>query len=281
MLSVRCGYAAFVAVMCVSVARAGEPVVTLPAPPFAVPFLPSVSGDWTVTIGIEGRAKPDFEGSAHYMAAPVPIFSVRRAGTARPFRSPRDSAGISLLELAGFSMGPVGKIVMARTAADFGALNGLGNVATAFEVGGFVQYFPVDWFRARAEIRQGFGGHHGVVADLSGDFIVPLSPQWTLSGGPRFTFESTEAVAPYFSINAAQAAASGLPAFSAKGGAHSTGAGAQLRYQIGPQWEVHSYIEYQRLLGGAANSPLVNLRGSPDQVTAGIGVSYSFDIGVR
>ena len=262
------------------VAASAEPLVTLPAPPVWPSFLPSVSGDWTVTVGAEGRVRPDFDGARHDMAVPVPIFSVRRAGTPAAFHSPRDSAGVSLLDLMGFSAGPVGKIVMARKAADFAELAGLGNVATAFEVGGFIQYFPVDWFRARAEVRQGFGGHHGIVADLLGDVIVPLSPQWTLSGGPRLSLESTDALAPYFSINPAQAAASGLPTFSARGGAHSAGAGAQLRYQIAPQWEAHTYVEYQRLLGSAAASPLVTQRGSPDQVTAGVGLSYSFDIGV-
>jgi MipA family protein len=78
-----------------------------------------------------------------------------------------------------------------------------------------------------------------------------------------------------------QAMTSGLPVFNAKGGAHSYGAGAQVSYRINPQWEVHSYIEYERLLGDAASSPLVTLRGSPNQTTFGIGASYSFDIKIR
>jgi outer membrane protein len=56
-----------------------------------------------------------------------------------------------------------------------------------------------------------------------------------------------------------------------------------LKYPIGfnPQWEVHSYVEYERLLGDAANSPLVTARGSPNQTTVGIGASYSFDFKIR
>jgi outer membrane protein len=212
-----------------------QPVVVLPAPPVTLPFLPSISGDWTVTVGAGGEMKPDFEGAKHYLLSPVPIFSVHRAGSPDRFKSPRDSAGITLLDFAGFHAGPVGKIVGARTASSYTELNGLGDVKTAFELGGFVEYFPVDGFRARAEVRQGFGGHHGVVADLSGDFIVPVSQQWTVSGGPRFTLESTSATAPYFGINPAQALASGLPTFDAKGGAHSIGAGAQIRDQVNPQ----------------------------------------------
>jgi outer membrane protein len=280
-LIVRGGCAALAAAMWSPMAASAQPAFILPAPPPSLPFLSSVSGDWTVMVGAGGEATPDFEGSKRYMANAVPIFSVYRAGSPDRFHSPRDNAGITLFDFDGFYAGPVGKFVMARTASSDNTLRGLGDVNAAIEVGGFAEYFPVDWFRTRVEVRQGFGGHHGVVADFSGDFIVPLSQRWTLSGGPRFTVENTNATAPYFSITPAQAMASGLPMFDAKGGAHSTGAGAQVRYQIDPQWEAHSYAEYQHLLGAAAASPLVKLRGSPDQATVGLGISYSFDFRVR
>jgi len=112
-------------------------------------------------------------------------------------------------------------------------------------------------------------------------FIVPVTRGITISGGPRFAWESTDAISPYFSINAAQAMATGLPIFNAMGGAHSAGAGMQVKYQINPQWEVHSFVEYDRLLGDAANSPLVTARGSVNQTTVGIGASYSFDVKIR
>ena len=281
MLGVRGACAALVAAMWLPLAVSAQPAFILPAPPSTLPFLSSVSGDWTVTVGAGGEIKPDFEGSKRYMVGPVPIFSIHRAGSPERFHGPRDNAGIALFEYDGFFAGPVGKFVMARTASSDNTLKGLGDVNAAVELGGFAEYFPVDWFRTRVEVRQGFGGHHGVVADFSGDFIVPLSERWTLSGGPRFTLENTAATAPYFGITPAQAMASGLPVFNAKGGAHSTGAGAQVRYQINPQWEVHSYVEYQHLLGAAAASPLVKQRGSPDGVTAGLGGSYSFDFRVR
>ena len=258
-----------------------QPVVTLPAPPFTLPFLPLLTGDWTVKVGAGGEYRPAFEGANRSMLSPIPIFSIRRAGKPDQFRGPRDAGGIAFLEMAGFRAGPAFKYVAARNAADFAELRGLGDVNAAIEVGGFLEYFPVEWLRGRVEVLQGFGGHHGVVANFSADLIVPVVPQWTLSGGPRFTAQTAAAIAPYFGVNLAQAMASGLPQFSARGGAHSVGAGAQLRYQINPQWEVHSYVEYQRLLGDAAASPLVQQRGSPNQVTVGLGASYSFNVRVQ
>jgi outer membrane protein len=258
-----------------------QTAVTLPAPPFELPLVPPVSGNWTVMVGVGGEYKPDFEGAKRNTLSPVPIFSIRRAGSTEQFRGPRDGASIALIAFGDLRAGPVGKFVASRKANSYSELNGLGDVNAAIELGGFVEYFPVDWFRARVELRQGFGGHHGVVADVSADVIVPVMQRFTVSGGPRFTWESTNATSPYFGIDAVQAMATGLPAFNAKGGAHSIGAGAQVSYRINPQWEVHSYIEYERLLGDAAASPLVTFRGSPNQTTIGIGASYSFDVKIR
>jgi outer membrane protein len=258
-----------------------QTVFTLPAPPSELPMVPSVSGNWTVMVGVGGDYKPDFEGAKRSMFSPVPIFAIRRAGSAEQFRGPRDSASIALIDFGDLRAGPAAKFVSSRKASSYSELNGLGDVKTTVELGGFIEYYPVDWFRTRGELRQGIGGHHGVVADLSADVIVPVIQRLTLSAGPRFTWESTNATAPYFGIDAVQAIASGLPAFNAKGGAHSVGAGAQVSYRINPQWEAHAYVEYERLLGDAANSPLVTLRGSPNQTTVGIGASYAFDFKIR
>jgi MipA family protein len=281
----RSRLAAFVAALGITVSLPGlasaQTAFTLPAPPFQVPFLPSVSGDWTLTIGAGGEYKPDFEGSKHALFSPVPIFSLRRAGAAEQFHGPRDGASIAVIDFGDLQAGPTAKFVSSRKASSYSELNGLGDVNAAFEFGGFIQYFPVDWFRLRNETRQGFGGHHGIVSDFSADFILPVARGLTVSAGPRFTLESSKATSPYFSIDAAQAMATGLSLFDAKGGPHSAGAGAQISYRIDMHWEVHSYVEYQRLLGDAARSPLVTVRGSVNQTTVGFGASYSFDFKIR
>lgn len=273
--------AAFGAMASFPKAASAQTTFTVPAPPFELPYLPTLSGTWTATIGAEGAYKPDFEGANASMLSPVPIMYIRRAGSADAFHSPRDNASIALIDFGNLRAGPAAKFVSARHQSSNSALYGLGDVDAAFEIGGFIEYFPVDWFRLRNETRAGLGGHRGVVSDFSADFIVPVTRALTFSAGPRFTWESTEATAPYFSIDAAQAMATGLSTFDAKGGAHSAGAGAQVRYRIKPQWEVHSYVEYDRLLGDAAKSPLVTARGSVNQITVGIGASYSFDFKIR
>jgi MipA family protein len=253
-------------------------VWTLPVPAVSLPYLPTPAGLWTVTIGAGGSFRPDFEGATHYLLRPVPIFSVQRAGSRQQFIGPRDGASIALLDTGGFRAGPVVTSLPSRKVSSDAALNGLNDISTTYELGGFVEYFPVDWFRVRAEVRRGFGGSDGVFADVFADAIVPVWDRLTWSAGPRLSFANTHGTAPFFGIDQTGALASGLPVFNASGGLHSVGVGTQLRYQITPQWETHSYVEYQRLEGDAAASPLITQRGSPNQTTFSIGASYSFDV---
>lgn len=236
------------------------------------------SSDWTVTLGVEGRVLPEFEGAANSILRPVPIFRVRKAGTEEKFRAPRDGASIGLLNAGRFTLGPTLKVRLPRKESASGDLRGLGDVDWAVEAGVFAEFWPADWLRTRVELRQGFGGHHGLVSDLTADVVMPVAPRLTLSGGPRLTLTSAAATTPYFSVTAAQSAASGLSVYDAGGGLRSYGAGAQARYAWTPRWASHVFVEYERLAGDAANSPLVAQRGARDQIQVGIGTTYSFDV---
>jgi outer membrane protein len=256
----------------------------LPSTPASPPaaYSPPVP-DWIVTIGVEGRVVPAWAGASESAPALTgfPLFSVRQQGSPPDFPGARDSIGFSLIDLGQIKIGPAFKLVWQRKASDYAALNGLGDVGYALQAGGFAEYWPVPWLRLRGEARQGFGGETGVTGDLFADAIAPAGP-WTLSAGPRLTLQSAAATGPYFSITAAQSAAStvsglpALPVYRAGGGLYSYGAGSMVQYTVDPQWTAHAIFEYERLTGSAADSPLVTQRGSPDQFTYGLGVTYSF-----
>jgi len=237
------------------------------------------SGPWTVTLGAEARVLPSYEGSANSRVLPVPLFDIRRAGTPREFQAPRDGASIGILEFDRFRLGPTLKVRLPRDQDDDSALRGLGDIPFAVELGGFVEYWPLQWLRTRGELRQGFNGHHGLTGDISADAVLPIAPQLTFSFGPRLSIDSGSTMRTYFGIDPVQSALSGLPAYTPSGGVRSFGVGAMARYELTPQWATHVFVEYERLTGPAADSPLVWLRGSRDQVTAGIGITYAFDVG--
>jgi MipA family protein len=260
-------------------AFAADPALNLPPPPDFLPFSSALVSDWTVTLGVAGQIEPRFEGSKSFIFSPTPILSIRRAGSPEKFESSTDSPSISLIDFGQFSAGPVGKFIPSRDSS--ANLPGLRKVGAAFELGGFAEYFPVDWFRTRLEVRKGIGGHSGIVADLSADIIVPITQRLTISGGPRLSLKDRRALSPYFDISPIQSLVSGLPPYQVKSSAYSTGAGAQVSYMLTSQWEISTFVEYDRLLGSAAKSPLVKQRGSTNQFTVGIGLSYTFDVKIK
>jgi len=259
----------------------------LPAPTAAsvaapAAYVPPVP-DWIVTIGAELRIGPKWAGApdGKFGLTGGPLFSIRRVGTPPDYFGPRDSFGFPIVDLGQFKLGPAVQIVWQRKASSDTALNGLGDVNFAVQAGAFAEYWPVQWLRLHGELRQGFGGEKGVTGDLFLDAVVPAG-QWRFSAGPRLTVQSTAAVSPYFSITPAQSAGStvaglpALPVYHASGGFYSYGAGTQAEYFFNTQWAAHVFVEYQRLTGSAADSPLVIQRGSPNQLTFGLGATYAF-----
>lgn len=257
-------------VLAAGAAAAGEkrdPISAFLSPPF------------TVTLGAEARLLPRWDGSADQRFLPLPVFSIRPAGTPYRFQSPRDGIAFGLIDTGNFRFGPVGKLRTPHKASNDAKLAGLGDVGWTVEAGAFVEYWWVPWLRTRAEVRQGIGGHSGIVGDLMADAVWPVTHQLMLSAGPRITFASAAALNPYFGVDAAQSVASGLPAYDARGGLRSYGAGAQARYAWTRQWATHVYAEYERLAASPGDSPIVTQRGSRDQWTFGAGITYTFDIG--
>lgn len=255
-------------------------------PPLSTPVAAKASlaePDWVVTIGGEIRADPAWPGAPTtlYMPGGYPLFNIRKPGEPPFFFGARDGFGVPFYGSGPLEIGPVGTINFPRYSSQYAQLRGLGDIGWGVELGAYAQYWPVSWLRIRGELRQGIGSETGQTGNLYIDAVVPVG-QFRFSGGPRFTAETTAALSPYFSVTPAQAAGSGgfgfpaLTPYNVSGGFYSVGGGSQVEYFFDPRWQVHAIFEYERITGSAANSPLVTMRGSPNQYTIGAGATYSF-----
>jgi MipA family protein len=235
--------------------------------------------DWIITLGADARAVPRYMGSNQWAMVPVPYFDQHLPGKPEPFHSPRDETGVAVFNNSVLVIGPVGSLIWPRRQTASASLNGIGNVGYTLQVGGFVDYWAVEWLRMRVEALQGFNAANGVIANFAADAVIPLSPALILSGGPRARVDTAPAESPYFSITQAQSISSALPAYSAGGGWQAVGAGTQARYRFNPAWATYSFIEYDKLIGATAASPIVSgPGGSTNQWTFGIGLTYSFAV---
>lgn len=230
-----------------------------------------------MTLGGYVTAQPDYEGSDDYEAGFKPIFNIRQEGSKEWLSLPDDAGGFALYSTSNFRIGPAFSFIESRDSSDNKALHGLRDVDWTIEAGAFIEYWPRDWLRTRVELLQGLNGGEGFVANLSADGVWRPSEKWQFTLGPRLQFVNDQYNDTYFSIDAKESARSGLRQFDADGGLHSVGAGFSATYNWTPRFATKFFAEYDRLLGDAADSPIVDDRGSADQVTVGIGASYTFE----
>lgn len=254
-------------------------------PAFAADPAPSLlanepASGWIVTLGATGQIGPKYDGASKAGFSGMPSLSWRRIGEDAGFSAPDDSLDYALYETKVFSFGPVASFRSGRYSGIDSKLFGLRDVPWTVEVGAFAEFWPIeDRLRTRVEVRQGFHGHHGVVADLSVDWVEKFG-DFTLSGGPRLSLGDKAFMRRNFGVSAGESALNGwLAPFAAKGGVKSAGVGAALDYRWSPIWTTTVFAKYDRLLGDADRSPIVRVLGQRDQVTFGVGATYSFKIG--
>jgi outer membrane scaffolding protein for murein synthesis (MipA/OmpV family) len=191
-----------------------------------------------------------------------------------PFEAPDESFDYALVKANGFAIGPVVNWEGVRSARDVGAA--LPKVKFSIEPGAFVSYSVSDSFRLRAELRKGVTGHKGWIGTAGADFIARDRDDWLFSIGPRVTWSDNRYHDAWFGVRPSDAAPSGLPAYNPKGGIEAVGAAASFLTRLSGRWGLYTYAKYDRLVGDAADSPIVRRLGSRDQLSGGVGLSYTF-----
>ncbi|NNM75547.1 MipA/OmpV family protein [Sphingomonas sp. ID1715] len=231
-------------------------------------------GGRRVRVGVGAQLTPSYPGADEVSVGPFGDLSIARVGRTFTFEAPDESFGFSLLGRDGFGIGPAVSLQGSRKDKDVGVP--IGKVKTTVEAGGFVQYQYRENWRLRAELRKGLGGHDGLIGDVSADFIMRDGDRYVFSIGPRVTITDKDYQRAYFGVTPAQSAATGLTSYSPGGGVQSVGGTAGLVYQFSDKWGAFGYARYDRLVGDAADSPLVRRYGSRDQFSGGLALTYTF-----
>ena len=232
--------------------------------------------DLRVRVGLGGQLKPKFIGSDETRLQPLFDLDLARGDNEFPFEAPDDSFGIRLLSKGGFAIGPAANIQSKRKESDVGAP--VGRVKTTIEVGGFAEYQASDSIRIRADLRKGLGGHDGLVGSVGADYVWRDGDRYVFSIGPRALFSNARFQRAYFGVNSAAALASGLPVYRPDGGLYAVAAASGLSYQFNPRFGMFGYARYERLVGDAAKSPIIRELGSRNQLSGGVGLSYTFTV---
>lgn len=232
-----------------------------------------------VRLGVGAGFRSDYQGSDDYELMVLPILTATNmlGFNFTPFALSYNLAQYnSASGLWGLTLGP-------RVAADFGrdedannALAGLGDVDASILPGGFIN-LRLGPAMASVEIGQDVAdGHGGTVADFGLTTFVPITQQIMLMPGISATWVDEDYMQSYYGINATQAANSAYTVYNADGGFKTIGASVNAIYAINENWAANALLSYDRLLGDAADSPIVANQGSANQFSVILGVSRGF-----
>jgi len=222
---------------------------------------------WTLNIGVAAGFSPDYEGSNEYGFGFGPNISASWRDTI--FYKGK-SLGANLIQKKNLKAGLIVAKASGRDEDDNDKLEGLGDVDSGIEVGGFVSY-KTKPLRFKAEARQEVdSGHEGALVELSVGSDLPfVKPLVYVELGT--TWASDDYMENFFAIDSQQSSNSGLQRYNADAGFKDVNISISVGYPITNRWRIGATAEYKRLLGDAADSPIVD---DKNQFVAGLGLSY-------
>lgn len=248
----------------------------------AIDLLPQ--GVTNIGLGLGPAIYPTFEGSRDYSVHAIGVISFRYKDYVEVVNNEIHITAFNRLVGGDDSgqgghawrAGPLISINFGRDEEDDPALKGLGDVHDALELGGFVAYSVGD-VRLRLRARQDvISGHKGATAqfDVSKTFVKRA--RFSVSGFVAMEGASAAYMKSFFGITPLQAERSGLPEYHAAPGLKDGTVGLNSKYQLTTHWSVFANAAYERLMVGAADSPLVQQRGTPNLASFSAFVVYLF-----
>lgn len=242
---------------------------------------PPIAEEWKFGVGMMTIFNPLYEGDDINGMSLVP--DVRAKYADKFFASFGEGVGWKFSPTSKWQLGPLMRYKFRRNEKNEPSpfqvsgkthdLEGLGDVGDSAELGGFFTYKIFPFLDTRFELRQGFGGHNGYLADASaslGQRWAPLIQKFTLT----VRYASKEFMSTYFGVDDQQSARSGLSTYSPDGGLRSIGITSVTIYPAHYPWTVVGIASANMLQHEIAQSSLVQTRGRPQQYFLGLSLSY-------
>lgn len=226
-----------------------------------------VKSNWDVSLGLGIAVAPVYEGSTHYLPAPIPMLAIRWRDTV--------SLGIDGLSLyhktGGFRYGmgltydpgreENGKNLYGMSSGDH-RLEGLGNINSAAGLKAFASY-DVHLFQQiplvvlDASVTKLLGSSNDGVL-VQGGLAMPfqLGQNWRLTPKVSTTWANNQYMEDYFGVTPEQATRSQFSTYKAKAGMKDASIGLNVRYFITKNWFVTGDGRVRKLLSDAASSPI-------------------------
>jgi MipA family protein len=227
--------------------------------------------DWSVRVGATGIYKPEYEGSDDYEYQGLPMIAISWRDMI--FLNPNNGLGAYLWNRNDVKIGASIGYSFGRNEHKTSDLHGLGDID-----GGATANILFEWkiedvfFDARYE-QQFTGEDTGCQIHIGLGYDLRLWKKIMFKPSVRTTFASSDYMEKYFNISQSQSLRSCLPVYDSDSGFKSVGFQIMSMYILNRHWGFQTMARYDRLVGGAADSPVVK---DENQYLLGLGFSYAF-----
>lgn len=228
-------------------------------------------------------AVPDYIGSDDYVTGVAPAFNLA-LGSNRFLNLTGNYLTYNVSADSNWLFGPAALYRFGRDSdIDDPVVSLMQEIEDTVEIGAFLRYEIVDESNLRD--RWSFGGHigfdvggehEGYVISASTRRWLPVGRYGALGLAAALTYGSDDYTDTYFSVSPTDAALSGLPLFDAGGGLRDARVMAVFVHPLSRNWLAGAGLSYSRIMGDAADSPVVDMRGDPDQFIYGLGIGYTW-----
>ncbi|GAB4125289.1 MAG: hypothetical protein Tsb0027_24200 [Wenzhouxiangellaceae bacterium] len=238
-----------------------------------------------LTLGLGVGWLPEFEGSNDFRTIPLPSFKYKTDWI--EIKPSQLGLEADLFPGAKFDLGPIVRYGSGRNdrrRVDDPVVSLLEKVDDAMEFGfAFSGGVPVDIIgiddpgiiATRIEVIHGLNsGHGGTTVEGAFRFVRPLSNRFTMVSSLSLTWASSDYQRAFFSVTPEDALRSGLPEFQANAGLKDVAVSLAGRYKFNERWRSSVIFQLRRLVGTASDSPIVSIRGNPNQPFMGINLEY-------
>ncbi|MBW2562239.1 MAG: MipA/OmpV family protein [Deltaproteobacteria bacterium] len=233
---------------------------------------PSVQGeDWSVRIGALGFYKPAYEGSDDYELRGFPLVDITWRDTI--FLNAHTGLGAYVWNRNNCKLGLAVGYTFGRDEDDSADLRGLGDIDDGATASVLFRWAAGDAaLHARYE-QQITGQDTGFQVNLGLGYELRIAEKTTVKPSIQTTYASSDYMEEYFGISPGQSSRSGIRVYDADSGFKSLGFQIMAIYRLDQHWGIQAGAVYDRLVGEAADSPVVK---NENQYRVSTGLSYTF-----
>ena len=188
------------------------------------------------------------------------------------FADPISGIGYNASTDTRFEYGP--RVTLGLGREDTAAVHGLGMIHNVLNVGGFANYNATERLQFQSTLRYGSGyNQDGMLVDIGASYDIFQEGHVAVTVDTTLSYANAAYMQSFYGVTPAQSAASGYTPYSPRAGVQWYTGELSITAPVHPKALAYFSVEYTRLSGPAADSPIAKKSGF---VTIEANVSYGF-----